>query len=64
MKAYRIRKFGYVNGLVVREHDEPVPAPNEVIVRIRAATLIHWTSLVAGFHQNVLLAAIRSLPFR
>jgi NADPH:quinone reductase-like Zn-dependent oxidoreductase len=39
MQVYRLREFGSVEGLAV--HDEPVPepAPTEIIVRVRAASL-------------------------
>jgi NADPH:quinone reductase-like Zn-dependent oxidoreductase len=39
MKAYRIEKLGDTDGLVLGERDEPTPGPNEVLVRVRAASL-------------------------
>jgi hypothetical protein len=39
LKADRIEKVGDVDDLVLGERDEPVPRPNEVLVRVRATSL-------------------------
>jgi NADPH:quinone reductase-like Zn-dependent oxidoreductase len=38
MKAYEVRQFG-IDNLTLVERDEPQPAANEVVVRLRAASL-------------------------
>ena len=39
MKAYEVRQFGNIENLVLVERDEPQAAANEVVVRLRAASL-------------------------
>lgn len=39
MKAYHIETLGEIEGLAVREQDEPRPGSHEVLVRIRATSL-------------------------
>jgi NADPH:quinone reductase-like Zn-dependent oxidoreductase len=46
MKAYRIQKFGDAGGLQVVDAPEPKLAPNEVLVRMRAASLNYRDLLV------------------
>lgn len=46
MRAYHLTRLGDVDGLEVREHDVPSPGPNEVLVRMRAASLNYRDLLV------------------
>lgn len=39
MKAYRIGRFGSVDGIVHRSSDDPLPDPREVLMRVRASSL-------------------------
>ena len=39
MKSYHLDQAGSLDGLVVREHDIPVPGPRHVLVRMRANAL-------------------------
>jgi len=39
MRSYHATSGGGLEGLVLREHDEPVPQPREVLVRVRASSL-------------------------
>ena len=39
MKAYRIDRFGSVDGIVLRSSEDPRPGPREVLMRVRATSL-------------------------
>src|SRR6516225_10213677 len=39
MKAYRIDRFGSVDGIEHRSSDDPLPDPREVLMRVRASSL-------------------------
>jgi hypothetical protein len=39
MEAYRINRFGSVDGIVLRSSEDPHPGPNEVLMRVRARSL-------------------------
>jgi NADPH:quinone reductase-like Zn-dependent oxidoreductase len=39
MKAYRIERFGSVDGIVLRSSDDPRPGPKEILMRVRASSL-------------------------
>jgi NADPH:quinone reductase-like Zn-dependent oxidoreductase len=39
MKSYHVNSGTSIAGLVVREHDEPAPGPNEVVVRVKTTSL-------------------------
>ncbi|MGC0418916.1 zinc-dependent alcohol dehydrogenase family protein [Embleya sp. AB8] len=39
MKSYHLRPGAGIDGLTVREHDVPEPAPGQVLVRVRATSL-------------------------
>src|SRR5260370_36343858 len=39
MEAYRIERFGSVDGIVLRSSQEPRPGPKEVLMRVRASSL-------------------------
>src|SRR5258708_14617870 len=39
MVAYRIDRFGSVDGIVLRVSEDPRPAPREVLMRVRASSL-------------------------
>jgi NADPH:quinone reductase-like Zn-dependent oxidoreductase len=39
MRAYRINDYGSFAGLVLRDEPQPQPGPNEILVRMRAASL-------------------------
>jgi NADPH:quinone reductase-like Zn-dependent oxidoreductase len=39
MKAYRIERFGSVDGVVLRSCDDPRPGPKEILMRVRASSL-------------------------
>ena len=39
MEAYRIDRFGSVDGIVLRVNEDPRPGPKEVLMRVRASSL-------------------------
>src|SRR5262250_2978555 len=39
MKSYHVNLGAGLDGLVLKEHDIPVPGPREVLVRVRACSL-------------------------
>src|SRR6266404_4796399 len=39
MQAYRIDRFGSVDGIVLRSSEDPRPGPKEVLMRVRASSL-------------------------
>ena len=39
MEAYRIDRFGSVDGIVLRPSDDPRPEPGQVLMRVRASSL-------------------------
>src|SRR3954463_7475154 len=39
MEAYRIDRFGSVDGIVLRSSKDPRPGPKEVLMRVRATSL-------------------------
>jgi NADPH:quinone reductase-like Zn-dependent oxidoreductase len=39
MEAYRIDRFGRVDGIVRRSSEDPRPGPKEVLMRVRASSL-------------------------
>ena len=39
MKSYHVNIGAGLAGLLVKEHDMPVPGPHEVLVRVRACSL-------------------------
>src|SRR5258708_12465385 len=39
MVAYRIDRFGSVDGIVLRSSEDPRPAPKEIVMRVRASSL-------------------------
>jgi NADPH:quinone reductase-like Zn-dependent oxidoreductase len=39
MEAYRIDRFGSVDGIVLRSSDDPRPGLREVLIRVRASSL-------------------------
>ena len=39
MQAYHLEEFGKPEGIVLRNRDEPKPGPNDVVIRVRAASL-------------------------
>ncbi len=39
MEAYHIDRFGSVDGIVLRESDDPQPGPVEILMRVRASSL-------------------------
>ena len=39
MEAYRIDRFGSVNGIVLRSSEDPRPGPKEILMRVRASSL-------------------------
>jgi len=39
MEAYRIDRFGSVDGIVLRSSEDPRPGPKEVLMRVRARSL-------------------------
>src|ERR1700680_1293519 len=39
MEAYRIDRFGSVEGIVLRSSEDPRPGPKEVLMRVRASSL-------------------------
>src|SRR5467141_4186832 len=39
MEAYRIERFGSVDGIVLRSSEDPRPGPKEILMRVRASSL-------------------------
>ena len=39
MEAYRIDRFGSVNGIVLRSSEDPRPGPKEILMQVRASSL-------------------------
>jgi NADPH:quinone reductase-like Zn-dependent oxidoreductase len=39
LKAYRIDRFGSVDGIVLRSSDDPRPGTKEILLRLRASSL-------------------------
>ena len=39
MEAYRIDRFGSVDGIVLRSSEDPRPGPREILMRVRASSL-------------------------
>ena len=39
MKAYRIDRFGSVDGVVLGSRDDPRPGVREILLRVRATSL-------------------------
>ena len=39
MEAYRIDRFGSVDGIVLRSSEDPRPGPKEILMRVRASSL-------------------------
>lgn len=53
MKAARIHSYGSLDTIVIEDVPEPVPAPDEVIVRVEAAALNPLDNkLIAGYLQD------------
>jgi hypothetical protein len=40
MEAYRIDRFGSVDGIVLRSSEDPRPGPKEILMRARLTTAI------------------------
>ena len=56
MKSYHVNKGAGIAGLMVKEHDIPVPGPHEVLVRVRANSL--------NFRELSILRGYYPLPIR
>jgi NADPH:quinone reductase-like Zn-dependent oxidoreductase len=39
MEAYRIDRFGSIDGVILRSSDDPRPGPRQVLMRVRARCL-------------------------
>jgi NADPH:quinone reductase-like Zn-dependent oxidoreductase len=39
MDAYRIDRFGSVDGIMLRSSEDPRPGPKEILLRVRASSL-------------------------
>jgi NADPH:quinone reductase-like Zn-dependent oxidoreductase len=70
--AYRIDRFGSVDGIVLRSSDDPRPGPKEVLMRVRASSLNYRDLMVlkGGGRGPTKLGvvplsdgAVRSLPW-
>src|SRR5271166_5776869 len=48
MEAYRIDRFGSVDGIVLRVSEDPCPGPKEVLMRVRASSLNYRCVSAAG----------------
>lgn len=53
MRAYEISESFGVDSLAVREHDVPVPAENEVLVKLEAASLNYRDLLITKGHLKL-----------
>ena len=40
MEAYRVERFGSVDGIVLRSSEDPGPGPKEVLMRVRASSAL------------------------
>ncbi|MGA8551791.1 MAG: NAD(P)-dependent alcohol dehydrogenase, partial [Stellaceae bacterium] len=39
MEAHHIDRFGSVDGIVLRQSEDPQPGPGEILMRVRASSL-------------------------
>jgi len=39
MEAYRIDRFGSIDGIALRSSEDPRPGPKEILMRVRASSL-------------------------
>jgi hypothetical protein len=46
MEAYRIDRFGSVDGIVLRSSEDPRPGPKEILMRVRASSLNYQDLMV------------------
>src|SRR5262245_38027776 len=56
MRAYQLDKLGSLDGIALRELDEPKPGPTEILVRVHAASL--------NKRDSFILAGTYPLPAR
>ncbi len=56
MKSYHVNVGAGLAGLMMKEHDEPVPGPREVLVRVRASAL--------NYRELMILRGNYPLPIR
>jgi NADPH:quinone reductase-like Zn-dependent oxidoreductase len=56
MRSYHTNSGAGIAGLVVKEHDEPKPGPNEVVVRVKATSL--------NFRELMILRGNYVLPIK
>ncbi|WP_248926705.1 zinc-dependent alcohol dehydrogenase family protein [Paenibacillus hamazuiensis] len=54
MKSYHVNLGAGLEGLLLREHDMPVPGPGEVLVRVRACSL-NFREIMILFHGSYTL---------
>jgi NADPH:quinone reductase-like Zn-dependent oxidoreductase len=47
MEAYRIDRFGSVDGIVLRSSEDPRPGLKEILTRVRASSLNYRDLMVA-----------------
>ena len=57
MEAYRINRFGSVDGIVLRSSEDPHPGPNEVLMRVRASSLNYRDLMVLNSRALLLDAS-------
>jgi NADPH:quinone reductase-like Zn-dependent oxidoreductase len=62
MEAYRIDRFGSVDGIVLRSSEDPRPRLKEILMRVRASSLnYHDLTDIApelGAHNDEILAEL------
>src|SRR5258707_2091442 len=46
MEAYRIDRFGSVDGIALRTSEDPRPGPKEILMRVRASSLNYRDQMV------------------
>ena len=51
MKAIRIHETGGPEKLLYEDVPEPVPGPNEVLIRVEAAGVVHTVTLIPSCSQ-------------
>src|SRR5262245_39799547 len=48
MKSYHIERTGRLDGVVLREREPPTPGPNDIVIRVRAASINRRDLMILG----------------
>jgi NADPH:quinone reductase-like Zn-dependent oxidoreductase len=68
MEAYRIDRFGSVDGIVLRSSEDPRPGLREILMRVRASSLNYRDLMVlkaaVAVRRSSALCRFRTAPAR